>query len=105
MDYQLDNVKRMDSLSSFMDGQQSQMFKIARAARAVSQAQDAFNDLYPGVSAHVRVISFQDGVLKVAAGASSVIADIRLRENDVIRSINEQIQPLCVTRIVCLANG
>ena len=94
----------MDSLSSFMGGQQSQLFKIARAAQAVSQAQVVFDELYPGVSAHVRVISFKEGVLRVAAVSSTVISDIRLRESDILQRVNNASASLHVEQIICLAS-
>ncbi len=95
----------MDSLSSFMSEGQSQMFHIARAAQAVSRAQELFDELYPGVSAHVRVISLKDDVLRVATPASAVISDIQLRGMEIKRLLNERVSPLCVSRIVCLAKA
>jgi len=88
-----------------MSGNNAQMFKIARSAQAVSHAQNIFNGLYPGVSAHVRVISFSGGVLKIATSASAVIADIRLQEKGIKEKINKVLNPLIVERIVCLASG
>ncbi|MAG12179.1 MAG: hypothetical protein CMI52_05260 [Parcubacteria group bacterium] len=95
----------MDSLSSFMNDGQSQVFKIARAAQAVSRAQEVFDELYPGVAAHVRVISLKDDVLRVAAPASAVISDIQLRGVDIKRLLNERVSPFSVSRIVCLAKA
>ncbi len=94
----------MQPLSRMFDASRGDLFRIAQSAHVVNVAQSVFDDAYPGISHHVRVISCVDGALRVASASSVVMSDIVLRESSFVADINTRFDVACVQRIVCLVN-
>lgn len=49
------------------------------------------------IKVEVRVLSYQNGILRVATEDSSAASEMRLRASDLLKAINERIKPDSVT--------
>lgn len=69
------------------------------AAMIAEEAGRALADAFGEDAAHLRVVSFKDGVVKIACDHSAYAEDVRLRESELVETMNRRIGTERVTAV------
>lgn len=69
------------------------------AAMIAEEAAKALAEAFGDDTSHLRVVSFKDGVVKVACDRSVYAEDLRLREREIVDAMNARIGAHRVTAV------